>query len=147
MLSELCRYLNNWFDGERLFGSFSIADGNLVTDKLQNGQYFRIIGSVFNDGVYQYPAEDLKDETYEGAVWVLKIPPEVLAISDEIDAWKTKYLAGDSAALSPFTSESFGGYSYSKGSTSDGKSAGGDWTQVSGFTSRLEGWRKPRCRY
>lgn len=149
MLSEVCRYLNNWFDDGRIFGDFTIEDGVLegVDGTLQSGQYFRIIGSVFNDGIYTYPTSELHDETFHGAVWVLKIPPEIIAISNEIDAWKEKYLGADSAALGPFTSESFGGYSYSKGTTADGKVAGGDWTQVSGFTSRLDGWRKPRCRY
>lgn len=147
MLSEVCRYLNNWFDDGRIFGDFTIEDGVLegVDGTLQSGQYFRIIGSVFNDGIYKHPATDLHDETFHGAVWVLKIPPEVVAISKEIDAWKAANLGG--AAMSPFTSESFGGYSYSKGTTADGKVAGGDWTQLSGFTSRLDGWRKPRCRY
>lgn len=149
MLSEVCRYLNNWFDDGRIFGDFTIEDGVLegVDGTLQSGQYFRIIGSVFNDGIYKYPTSDLHDETFHGAVWVLKIPPEIIAISNEIDAWKEKYLGAGSAALGPFTSESFGGYSYSKGTTADGKVSGGDWTQVSGFTSRLDGWRKPRCRY
>lgn len=156
MLSEVCRYLNNWFDCERLYGDFTISEGVLtgMEEKLQDGQYFRIIESVFNDGVYKYqsaiPAEverELDDETFKGSVWILKIPPDVIAISDEIDAWKEKYLGADSAALSPFQSESFGGYSYTKGSTADGKNAGGDWTQNSGFTSRLDAWRKPRCRY
>lgn len=149
MLSEVCRYLNNWFDDGRIFGDFTIEDGVLegVDGTLQSGQYFRIIGSVFNDGIYKYPTSELHDETFHGAVWVLKIPPEIIAISNEIDAWKEKYLGADSAALGPFTSESFGGYSYSKGTTADGKVSGGDWTQVSGFASRLDGWRKPRCRY
>lgn len=147
MLSEVCRYLNNWFDDGRTFGTFTIEDGSILDVDLQGGQYFRIVDSVFNDGVYQYPTTALKDEVFHGAVWALKIPPEIIAISDEIDAWKEKYLGADSAALGPFASESFGGYSYTKGTTADGKVAGGDWTQVSGFTSRLNGWRKPRCRY
>lgn len=156
MLSEVCRYLNNWFDSERLYGEFTISGGILtgMSEKLQTGQHFRIIESVFNDGVHEYQTvipsnvtPSLKDETFDGSVWLLKIPPEVIEISEEIDDWQEKYLGADSAALSPFTSESFGGYSYTKGATADGKSAGGDWTQVSGFTSRLDGWRKPRCRY
>ena len=147
MLSEVCRYLNNWFDLDRYYGEFTITGGNITGVELQAGQYFRVIGSVFNDGVYLYPETNLKGETFEGSVWALAIPPEVIAISEEIDAWKAKYGATDSAALSPFQSESFGGYSYSKGSTSDGKNGGGDWTNVAGFTSRLDGWRKPRCRY
>lgn len=148
MLSEVCKYLNNWFDSERLFGTFTIAGGALtgIEDHLQAGQYFRIVESVFNDGVYRHPAK-LTDETFDGAVWVLKIPPEVIAISEEIDAWKTKYSSADVDPLAPYTSESFGGYSYSKGQTADGKNAAGDWTQMAAFTSRLDLWRKPRCRY
>ena len=151
MLSEVCKYLNNWFDCERLYGTFVITDGTITTpnmsEKLQDGQYFRVIESVFNDGVHQWGDEDLFDETFEGAVWILKIPPRILDISDEIDAWQEKYLGTDSAALSPYQSESFGGYSYSKGSSADGSAIGGDWTKVTGFTSRLNEWRKPRCRY
>lgn len=147
MLSEVCRYLNNWFDCERLFGEFTISDGTIAVPELQDGQYFRIDGSVFNDGIYKYPTSELTDETFDGAVWALAIPKEVEDLSAEIDAWKTRYLSADSAALSPYMSESFGGYSVTKGSTSTGQIAGGDWTQVSGFTSRLNTWRKPRCRY
>lgn len=149
MLSDVCRYLNNWFDSERLFGEFEIADGNItgLEDKLQTGQYFRIIESVFNDGIHQYPATDLQDETFTGSVWVLKIPPEVVDISEEIDEWNAKNATADSAAMSPFQSESFGGYSYTKASGSDGSDGGGAWQSVPGFTSRLNGWRKVRCRY
>lgn len=148
MLSEVCRYLNNWFDSERLYGDFTISGGNLdgMSEKLQTGQYFRIIGSVFNDGVYGYPETNLKSETFDGSVWILKIPPEVVALSDEIDAWCAKYAGADSAAMSPYTSESFGGYSYSKGASSgaDG-GTGANWQTQ--FGSRLSLWRKPRCRY
>lgn len=147
MLSDLCRYLNNYFDSERLYGEFSIENGNIagMGEKLQSGQYFRIIESVFNDGIYQYPQTKLTDETFTGSVWVLKIPPEVISISAEIDAWEAQYMTPDGAAMSPYTSESFGGYSYSKGG---GENAiGSAWTGVSGFAERLKGWRKPRCRY
>ena len=148
MLSEVCRYLNNWFDSERLYGDFTVSGGNLdgMSEKLQTGQYFRIIGSVFNDGVYGYPETNLKSETFDGSVWILKIPPEVVALSDEIDAWCAKYAGADSAAMSPYTSESFGGYSYSKGASSgaDG-GTGANWQTQ--FGPRLSLWRKPRCRY
>lgn len=151
MLSDVCKYLNNWFDCARLYGTFTIADGTItspdMSELLQTGQYYRIIESVFNDGIHQCDDDELYDETFEGSVWILKIPPQVVAISKEIDEWQAKYLGADSAALSPFMSESFGGYSYSKGATASGASAGGDWTAVAGFTSRLNEWRKPRCRY
>lgn len=147
MLSELCREIKNWFDKSRYFGDFVISGGSIIsrndgTMGLQDGQYFRIIGSVFNDGVYQYPTTDLHDESFEGAVWALAIPKEVIDLSNEIDAWKDKYGGIDSQAMSPYQSESFGGYSYSKGGggASDGSSLAGTWQGA--FASRLNKWRK-----
>jgi hypothetical protein len=86
--------------------------------------------------------EGLRDEVFNGAVWSLAIPQAVVDLNAEIDAWKTKYEGADSAAMSPFTSESFGGYSYSKGSSrgvEDDGSLGG-WQAA--FANRLIQWRK-----
>ena len=141
MLTELCQELRNWFELEKHTGTFTIQDGNIAADFLVPGQYFRIMGSIFSDGVHLYPAEDLPSETFEGAVWTLAIPPHIVALSDEIDAWRAKYEGADSAALSPFQSESFGGYSYSKGSGSSGGATGGvSWRNA--FASKLNAWRK-----
>lgn len=141
MLTELCQELKNWFDKERHYGTFTIQDGNIVADFLQPGQYFRIVDSIFSDGVYQYPTGDLPDETFSGAVWALAIPKEVIQLSEEIDAWRKTYEATDSQAMSPYMSESFGGYSYSKGAgnSSSGNTSTG-WKNV--FKSRLNMWRK-----
>lgn len=141
MLTSLCKELNNWFDVSRQFGTFTIDSNRIEGVELQNGQYFRIVGSVFNDGVYQYPAEELKDETFDGAIWAMAIPAEVIALADKIDEWQAKYGAVDSANMSPYNSESFGGYSYSKsggGSATDGK--GGTWQSV--FANELKRYRK-----
>ena len=141
MLTELCKELNNWFCIKKYFGDFTIEDGVLTAPELQNGQYFRIVGSVFNDGVYEYPAQGLEDETFNGAVWAMAIPQDVIALSEEIDAWKEKYADIDSVAMSPFQSESFGGYSYSKASgAGESGNTAGDWRSV--FGSRLNNWRK-----
>ena len=137
MLTELCQELHNWFDRERRTGTFTIENGNLTADFLVPGQYFRIMGSIFSDGVHLYPAEDLPSETFEGAVWTLGIPPHIVALSDEIDAWRAKYEGADSAAMSPFQSESFGGYSYSKSGSS---TAGVSWQTA--FAPKLNAWRK-----
>ena len=159
MLTELCQELKNWFDVERHFGTFSVEDGELVLPFLQDGQYFRIAGSVFNDGVYKYepdltPTEEhpethrpvLHDEVFDGAVWAMAVPPAVIALAEEIGAWQEKYGGVDSAAMSPFASESFGGYSYSKGSRSGSGSAesgnSGSWQGA--FADRLNRWRKIR---
>lgn len=137
-LSELCRELRNWFCKAIYLDEFTISDGQLdiAEGELQDGQYFRIVGSVFNDGVYQYPATELTDETFDGAVWAMAVPKEVLALKDDIDAWLDKYT---DRLNSPYQSESFGGYSYSIGTGADGHSAG-TWQNV--FASRLNKWRK-----
>lgn len=148
MLSELCQELKNWFDrGQpRIHGAFEISGGKITDtdfiDVIKPNQYFRINGSVFNDGVYKYTDDlMLTDELFVGSIWLMAIPKEVIALSDEIDAWQAKYGAADSIAMSPFNSESFGGYSYSKsaGGSSDGSNAN---TWQAAFSSRLNMWRK-----
>lgn len=140
MLEQILDYIHNYFERDIVDGSFTIFDGSVVLDFLQDGQYFRIHGSVFNDGVHRYPANDLTDETFTGQVWAMAVPPAVVALADEITAWVDKY--GD-AMNSPYQSESFGGYSYSKGSgqnSSNDSSNPADWRVV--FGSRLNHWRK-----
>ena len=145
MLSELCHELKNWFDTRRYLGNIEIADGELVDiDFLQDGQYFRIVGSVFNDGVYQYPASGLTDEMFNGAIWAMAVPKEVIELSAQIDAWKAKYMGVDSQAMSPFNSESFGGYSYSKSAGASGSGGGNPSSWQSAFASQLNIWRKIR---
>lgn len=154
MLNEICLYIRNFFEKDKYFGSFKIENGNLTYFNgnelpLLDGQYFRIIGSTFNDNVFSNPPfvngqPLLRDETFEGAVWALAIPKEVLEIADEIENWKTIYGGADSPVNAPYSSESFDGYSYSKasGGGTDGTSgaSAGDWKSVYG--SRLNLWRK-----
>lgn len=147
MLTELCGYLKNWFDKERIIDTFTLVDGVLRADhtdlSIQSGQYIRIVGSVFNDGIYQYPlnAEEMTDEAFYGAVWLLAIPKEIIAIAQDIERWMAQYGGADSSAMSPFNSESFGGYSYSKSAgASGGGTSSGDWQ--SAYASRLKKWRK-----
>lgn len=147
ILTELCQELKNWFSISKYYGMFTVENGVIIsrndgTMNLQDNQYYRIIGSVFNDGVHQHPATDLIDEVFDGAVWALAIPKDVINLADDIDKWQAKYGDIESEAMSPFASESFGGYSYSKsgGSASDGTSNAGTWKGV--FASRLNKWRK-----
>ena len=65
MLEKILRNLRNFFvvkDGVHE-GTYAIESGTFSVDFLQHGQYFKIHGSVFNDGVYQYPVDNLRDET------------------------------------------------------------------------------------
>ena len=144
MLTELCQELNNWFEREKRSGSFRIVDGMLEADFLLPGQYFRVMGSLFNDGVHQYGNDFLNDEDFTGSVWSLAIPVAVIKLSEDIDAWRAKYEAPDSSAMSPYMSESSGGYSYSKGSAISGTGTGGATSWRTSFASRMNAWRKIR---
>ena len=118
MLEQVLMHLKNWFlvPGGIHEGTYTIEDGGITLPFLANGQYFRIFGSVFNDGLHQYPASDLKAETFDGTVWALAVPQAVIELAAEIEAWQKKN--GDASA-SPYQSERLGGYSYSKATESE----------------------------
>ena len=157
MLQTVCEYIHNYFiskDGRmpRCWANdYSIVDGVISPAvPLKEGQRFLIRGSDLNDGVYTYhesgitndddaEVAGLQAEDFTGSIAAMAVPPAVIALSDEISAWIEKY--GD-AMNSPYQSESFGGYSYNKGSGGSGGSAIGsaDWRSV--FGSRLNRWRK-----
>lgn len=136
MLSEILAYLRNYFVKTVHKGTFEIVGGNIAPlDFLIPNQYFRIVGSVLNDGVYCYgDTLGLLDETFTGEIWTLAIPPDLLKIADEI----TDFMASDEAKPSAYTAESFDGYSYTKATDSDG--VGISWQAV--FAKRLRRWRK-----
>ena len=137
MLEQVLMHLKNWFlvPGGIHEGTYTIEDGGITLPFLANGQYFRICGSVFNDGLHQYPAGDLKTETFDGTVWALAVPQAVIELATEIETWETK---NGEAASGIYQSESFGGYQYSKQTASDG----GQLTVWSVFRKRLNQWRK-----
>lgn len=133
-ISDFCRETRNYFAKKRIFGTFTITDNNLKIDGMQYGQYFAIFDSIFNDGVHQYECDSLNDETFDGAIVFMAVPQEVLALIDEINAWESK---NADVLNSPYQSESFGGYSYSK---ETGNNGGLTWQ--SHFADRLNRWRK-----
>lgn len=135
MLEEVLNHLRNRFERQRLVGTFTVADGALEIAGLQDGQYFWILGSVFNDGLHRWPAKgELTDEEFEGAVLLLAVPRPVIDLADEIGQWCE---ANSDALSSPYQSESFDGYSYTKGDGDDGAA-----TWQSHFADRLNPWRK-----
>ena len=145
MLNELCMELKNFFDKAqpKFFGTIVIENGMITNEQflaaIKPNQYFRIVGSILNDGVYCFKDElILEDETFDGAIWLMAIPKDFLALAKEIEKWQEQY-AG--ALNSPFQSESFGGYSYSKAS---GKNGGGAVTWQDAFATRLNLYRRIR---
>lgn len=140
MLEQVLDYIHNYFERSINKGTYTISSGDLNVDFLLPGQYFKIVGSVFNDGVHVYSEGGLVDETFVGEVWAMAVPPAVIALADEIQSWVDKY--GD-AMNGPYQSESFGGYSYtrkSSGGQSNNGNDASDWRSI--FRSRLNHWRK-----
>lgn len=138
MLEAVLTHIKNWFLVNVYEATYTIKDSTLELPFLQNGQYYRICGSVFNDGLHKYGDNDLQDETFTGTVWALAIPKAVVELSTEIEAWQAK---NGEAAQSPYSSESFGGYSYSKATDS---TTGGPVTWQTAFRSQLNPWRKAK---
>lgn len=146
MLEQILTELHNWFrvrdgaDGIH-HGTYTIEDGRIALPFLQDGQYFRIMGSLFNDGLHRYgpDMEALTDETFEGAVWALAVPRALVELAGEVEAWQEKYGA---VMDSPYTSESFGGYSYTKASGAGDSTGSGGWQAA--FRARLDPYRKLR---
>lgn len=141
MLTEICTEIKNFFtyDSDKHFGDFSIIDGKIASSFNIPTDYVRIAGSHLNDGVHKLSDADLKDEEFHGAIWVMSPPDAFLKLAEEIEEWQKKNGAVDSNAMSPFNSESFGGYTYSKSSGSENTS-----TWVYTFSKRLNHYRRIR---
>ena len=134
MLEKMCAECRNYFVKTIRFGTFKIEDGAIEPlDFLQEGQYFRIVGSVLNDGVYQYQTSELTDEVFDGAIWAMSVPPSFIALASDIKTWQDK-----DGKPSAYTSESFGGYSYTKATNAKGQVA--TWKEV--FASQLNQYRR-----
>jgi len=148
VLNEVCAEIKNYFVDSRNYlhvGFFAITDGKIVPSVPMTSSYYRIVGSVLNDGVHRVGDNDLIDEpTFDGAVWVMCPSHDFLRLVADIEAWQDKYDNGtDSVVNSPYQSESFGGYSYTKatGSGSDGSSS---ITWQNQFAKRLKPYRRLR---
>lgn len=150
MLNDVCLEVNNFFNRNQpiIISDLRISNGKITNtdflNKIKENQYFRIVGSVFNDGVYQYTTDlILLDEDFHGALWLMAVPKDFLDLVSEIEAWQQKNGMADSVAMSPFQSESFGGYSYSKssgGSSATSLSSAPTWQ--SQYATRLKPYRR-----
>ena len=122
MLDKLLRELGwyrrpNKYVNQIKVEKFTIEGGNITpSDFLKENDYYRIIGSRFNDGLYQYPNSDLTDEEFDGAVWVMRVPPAIVTLAQQYK----EELEKESGKPSAYISESFGGYSYTKATNSKG---------------------------
>ena len=166
-IEALCGETHNYHELDRVVGDYAIENGNISLPFLVNGQFFRIQGSKFNDGVYIYSREYIiREATWED---VLKDNKDWNALTEEewgnlkhaelIDEsftgaiWPMRmpraflklaqeieeYNESEAAKPSPYTSESISGhYSYTKASAAESA-----WENV--FSAKLKRWRKVAC--
>lgn len=145
MLSQICAEIKNYFahEEDRYIDDWTIEDGIISPSLDFKTDYIRIIGSHLNDGVYKVSNMTLRDESFHGAIWLMSLPADFLALAEEIKTWQDVNGKPDSSAMSPFYSESFGGYSYTKSAGSvHNQGASTTWQSV--YASRLNMYRKIR---
>lgn len=135
---EVLKYLRNFFPGERwTLQDEEITEGEIPLPGLQKGDMFLIEGSRRNDGVHVYGSAGLYGDTISGIATEICVPDNLTRLIGEINEWQEKY---SEAIASPYTSESFGGYSYSKSNGS--AQSGGTVSWKTQFKDRLSVWRK-----
>ena len=148
MVGEICAEIKNYFvgEGDIHIGDWRISGGQVSPIINFPTDYIRIVGSRLNDGVHKRGENgfELVDEDFHGSIWIMSPPADFLALAAEISDWQDKNGGVDSANMSPFQSESFGGYSYSKGSggSSAGSSSVPTWQKQ--YASRLKIYRRIR---
>lgn len=148
MIGEICAEIRNYFvkDGDIHIGDWEISNGTISPALDFPTDYFRIVGSRLNDGVHRvFELEHslLIDEKFHGAIWIMSVPTEFILLANEIEAWQKKNGSVNSVNMSPFQSESFGGYSYSKGAGSSGAGSSVPTWQKQ-YASRLNRYRRIR---
>lgn len=137
MISKIMHVCNNYFyvKGAQVSDTFTISKGAITLPFLTKGQYYKIVGSLFNDGVYCYgDGENLTDEEFDGTVYPLAPPKEFIDLCKSIKAYEDS----DASTITPYKSESFGGYSYTKADGASG--AGITWQEA--FKVHLRQWRR-----
>ena len=139
MLEALMNYLHNWFDRVHIRGRFAVKYGELTRldgpFEPMPSQYYRIGGSIFNDGLHQHPDDTLADEVFDGEIWLLAVPQSFIELAENIATWRAAHPDGE------YQSESFGGYTYSRPTNADGTSV--RWQDA--FSHELNHWRKLPC--
>lgn len=146
MLTEICAYLNNYFEYEKKHGTIKIEAGVISCNgeqiALETGQHFALFRGRIPLGVFTQ-GETLTNKTFEGSVWLMDVPRSI----EEADTWAKAWMAENGAATaagnSAYQSESFGGYSYNKGTNAKGK-AGTSIFDNAQFAAMLAPYRKLR---
>lgn len=134
-VAAVMRHINNYFEVGCISGGFAIS-GNAIVPAPESPWCY-VSGSWMHDGAWQVTSGTLQDmegslpdEEFDGRVWLLKPPPDFLALCEEISAYDQKNPVG------AYLQESFGGYSYMRQQSSGSKA----WQDV--YAGRLARYRK-----
>lgn len=109
MIDAICAHLHNYFTEEEDIhrGTWVIENGEIdLSDILLNGQYFRIVGSALNDGVYQYPVTAAGGE--ESLISGEQSEPEPASAAEQ-DAGETRDPQSVARARGVLSDETFDG--------------------------------------
>lgn len=138
-IEAVMRRVKNFFTrrGEQPYSGEISITGNVLTPA-PSALWVAIRGSLYHDGVYQCVngylqgvPEGRPDETFVGVVWQLYPPDDFLALCEEINSYDQKNPVG------AYQSESFGDYSYTRGTGS-----GGVMTWEQAYASALAPYRR-----
>ena len=134
---DVMREVRNVFPAACTEGTFVLSGGALSPDcALLPEDWVALCGSLRNDGIYQLDAQGripgARDERFTGEVWLLRPPPEFLALCAEIIAWDGRN------SRDAVTRESFGDYSWSRAVDRYGLPL--DWRDA--FAARLLPYRR-----
>ena len=109
-LAAVMRHIRNYFERGRIDGVITITGG--VVSPAVASPYVCIVGSAYHDGVHAVTGgaidSALPDETFDGRVWLLYPPREIIQLAAEIAAFDATSPAG------AMISESLGEYSYTR---------------------------------
>lgn len=152
MLTEVCDYVHNYFESGTVYtDDYEIVDGSINLDSiLKDGQRFKLCGSALNDGIYTYfhggevydddgtKLISMASEKFRGSIIPMNVPVLFTNMVKDIKEWQERNQA---IIESPYQSESFGGYSYTKANAS-GSGGSGLLSWKSVFGSKLNAYRK-----
>ena len=135
-VAAVMRHINNFFEVGCISGGFAIS-GNAICPAPESPWCY-VSGSWLHEGLWQVLGGKLQgmqgrlpDEEFDGRVWLLKPPPDFLALCEEISSYDDKNPTG------ALISESFGDYSY----TRSGSAATAKGWQAA-FAERLSPYRR-----
>jgi len=140
MIAEMCAECRNYFvrnSADIHYGNYVVENGEIQPlSFIKTGQFYRIVGSTFNDGVYQKGKDyAFHDEEFYGSVWAMYVPQDFVVLCAVIEKW----VADHQAVLdSPFNAESFNGYSYQRATGKSGEAL----TWQLQFANKLNRYRR-----